>query len=195
MNENGITVCIPSIPPRSELLMRAVRSVLTQTLRPDALVVQIDREHDGAAYTRHTALSMVRTPWVAFLDDDDEMLPTHLEDLLRHALETNADYVYSWFETVPFGHDPFPRHHFTNPFDPKDPIQTTITTLVRTKLAQEVGFWAPQDGATIDGQRWGEDYTFTLDCLKRGAKIEHLVKKTWWWHHDSGNTSGRGDRW
>lgn len=196
MRPGSITVVIPSIPPRVGLLERALRSALAQTRQPDALSVHVDHERYGAPTTRNRALAAARTEWVAFLDDDDEFMPHHLEALLGHAETTGADYVYSWFETAPPGCDPFPVHHFTNEFDPTDPIQTTITILVRRDLAREVhGFRLPPEGATIGGQRWGEDYQFTLDCVAAGAKIRHLVERTWIWHHHGRNTSGRADAW
>lgn len=196
MSGEDITVAIPTIPPRAQLLARAIRSVSVQTLPARALSVAWDTEHAGAAAIRQRALDGVQTEWTAFLDDDDEFASHHLEALTAHARETNADYVYSWFWTVPNGCDPFPSHHFTNEFNPADPIQTTITVLVRTELAKAVGFTSQDDeGRLIGGQRWGEDYEFTLGCLRAGGVISHLPKRTWYWHHDSGNTSGRPDRW
>ncbi len=190
-----ITVAIPTIPPRYGLLARAIRSIGVQTRPANAISVSVDTERQGAAVVRQRALDAVQTPWTAFLDDDDEFLPFHLEQLLFHAEATGSDYVYSWFH-VAGGGDPFPPYHFTNEFDPANPIQTTITVLVRTELAKEVGFTQlDEERLAPDGQRWGEDYSFTLGCLKAGGKISHLVNRTWIWHHDSQNTSGRPDRW
>lgn len=200
MNEQ-ITVVIPTIPPRAALLARAVQSAANQSLPAAALSVAVDNQHAGAAHTRQRALDAVKTGWTAFLDDDDEFMPHHLEQLHKFAHATDADYVYSWFRVVGangrvMSHDPvFPESHFLEPFDPNNPIQTTITVLVKTELAKHVGFWKPDDEREVDGQRWGEDYSFTLDCVRAGARITHLVEHTWYWHHDSGNTSGRGDRW
>lgn len=192
MNENAITVVIPTIPPRAPLLARALRSVTEQLRQPSEIIVVFDHDREGAAATRQRGLRRVKTPWVAFLDDDDEMMPIHLDHLLRHAIDTEADFVYSWFETIPHGRDPFPPSHFTQPFNPADPIETTITTLVRTPLAQAVGF-KPHQEANVD---WpGEDRRFTIGCLELGANIQHLVEKTWYWHHDSMNTSGLPTRW
>jgi len=192
----GITVAIPTIPPRAHLLQRAVASVLAQTHPAAGLAIAIDYAKQGAGGTRQRALDMVDTQWVAFLDDDDEFMPTHLETLWNAAHAHSADYVYAWYETVPFGCDPFPASpHYLDPWDPTRPRQTTVTTLVRTELAKEVGFANfTETGELIDGQRWGEDYAFTLGCNEKG-KIHHVVAKTWYWHHDSGNTSGRSDRW
>jgi glycosyltransferase involved in cell wall biosynthesis len=73
-----ITVVIPSIPSRAKMLDRALASVKAQTLRPERVVVEFDDDRLGAAATRQRGLEKVTTPWVAFLDDDDEFLPGHL---------------------------------------------------------------------------------------------------------------------
>jgi len=194
MLSDEITVCVPHIASRHVYLHRALNSIHQQTHAPKSIAIAYDVGHDGAAVTRQRSLDMVTTDWVAFLDDDDEFRPWHLEHLLEHARATDADYVYSWFD-VAGGGDPFPPSHFLNEFNPDDPVQTTITVLVKRELAQEVGFGEKRDGVLIKGQTWGEDYQFTLGCLKAGGVIKHLVERTWIWHHDSQNTSGRGDRW
>jgi hypothetical protein len=62
---------------------------------------------------------------------------------------------------------------------------------VRTELARQVGFRAAVDpGGTNPGHNSGEDRVFTLGCLAAGAKISHLVDKTWLWGHHGQNTSG-----
>src|SRR3546814_18596793 len=45
-------------------------------------------------YRSNRALEAVRTPWVAFLDDDDQFLPHHLQRLSQALTETQADVVY-----------------------------------------------------------------------------------------------------
>lgn len=193
--KDTITVLIPHIPTRKLELIRAMRSVVSQSLYPDAIIIQPDNERFGAAENRSRGLYSVDTKWVAFLDDDDEFLPHHLEALLKHALENDADFVYSWF-VVLGGTDPFPKHHFTDAFDPDNPIQTTITTLVRSDYAKQVGFYEPiDDKVDALGNRHGEDYEFLLNMMRVGAKVSHLVDRTWIWHHHLNNTSGKPDRW
>lgn len=186
-----VTVVIPTIPPRNHLLTRAIASVSAQTLPARAISVAVDTRHEGAALTRARALDVVSTEWTAFLDDDDEFGPYHLEHLLEHALAENADFTYSWFETVPAGRDPFPDWFRTEPWHPDQPRHTTMTVLVKTELAQEVGFIPAEPGAG----HGNEDWRFILRCNELG-KISHLCdERSWWWHHDSGNTSGLPDRW
>lgn len=185
-----ITVVIPTHPARVKngMTTRSVESVTMQTLPASAIIVENDIFKKGAPFTRNRALQKVDTEWVAFLDSDDQFKPHHLETLAHAAYEQGADYVWSWYEPVGFGADPLP--HFGKQFDRENPTQTTITTLVRADLAKSVGFHKPPEGATIDGQRYGEDFAFTLDCYDAGAKFFHVADRTWLWNFHGMNTSG-----
>jgi glycosyltransferase involved in cell wall biosynthesis len=187
----GITVCVPSIPVRGHYLGRALTSIAGQLRPADAISVAVDRERNGAAVTRSRALAAVRTDVVTFLDDDDTMNPDHLLRLESFMIDTGADFVFSWFDVIG-GRDPFPQH-FGKVWNPDDPTHTTVVTMVRTELARSVGFVAPENGDGAGGS--GEDWSFTLGCLAAGAKIMHLPERTWKWYHNTGNTSGRNDRW
>ena len=205
-----ISVITPAHPARlrNGKLLRAQNSVAQQTCLPDAHIITVDVDHEGACATRQRALMMAQTDWVAFLDSDDLFMPKHLEWMMKHALEKEADFVYAWFKILQefsdgtyrvLEEDPiFPPGHFLNDWNPDDPIETTITTLVRTKLAQEVGFQTLNRGESNSG----EDRYFTLGCMEAGGKISHLKRKSWYWSHHwvspsiSGNTggiAGRGD--
>ena len=192
-----IGVVIPTHPARiaNGMVGRAVASVWAQKLQPAELHVAVDRGGEGAWGTRDRGLRAVRSEWTAFLDSDDELMPHHLRALALCAQRTGADYVYSYYLVRDaLGRDRpdvDPLHHFGETFDPKDPIQTTITMLVRTELAQQVGFQPPPIDEPVGGQRYGEDYQFPLGCVAAGAHIVHLPQRTWWWHHHGLNTSGQ----
>lgn len=198
----GATVVIPSIPPRQHQLRQAVASVLHQTLQPTAVIIEVDHDHEGAAVTRHRGLAKVTTEWTAFLDDDDLLDAIHLQTLMDTAEQHGADYVWSQFR-LGFADGrtqagPYPLG--TGTFDQwrdEQPAQTTITTMVRTELALKVGGFAgfTDTGQEIDGQRFGEDWDFTLRMREAGAVFRHAPVVTWTWMHWGGNTSGRGDRW
>lgn len=189
---SDVTVVIPSIPPRRELLRRALDSVWAQSAPPAAVSVAIDYKHAGAAVTRNRALAGATTEWVAFLDDDDELYPHHLERLMTHAMVTGADVVWPWFDVIG-GTDPFPMHEGRE-FDPTEPHAFPITALVRRELAVGVdGF--PLERDPHNGHGGGEDWLFWLKLAEIDAKFAHLPERTWCWHHDSGNTGGLGSRW
>jgi glycosyltransferase involved in cell wall biosynthesis len=188
---SSVTVVTPAHPARQRngMLARAEASVAAQTLQPARHLVVVDEEQQGAAATRQRGLEQVDTEWVAFLDSDDELDTTHLEQLLACAQNTGADYVYPWFRVVG-GSDPFPTF-YRRPWDDEQPHQTTITVLVRTGLAQMVGFHEPPPDSTVGGHRGGEDWHFTLGCLAAGARIVHHPQRTWTWHHHGQNSSGQ----
>lgn len=190
----SVGVAIPSIPVRAGLLQRAITSVLSQTRPVDALSIAFDHEGQGAAETRNAAWQSLDTDWVAFLDDDDELEPHHIERLLACAYENDADLVYPWF-TVVGGTDPFP-HYFGRPWDPAHPIQTTITCLWRRTALEKVGGFPPHSRRVdAEGNGKGEDFLAVETLSNLGGRIVHLPERTWLWHHHSSNTMGLPDRW
>lgn len=185
-----ITVLTPTIPGRGKLLARAVASVHRQHEQPMEHLIGLDHAGVGAVTMRNDLLAKVVTPWVAFLDDDDEFLPEHLRVLRANAARFHADYVFSDFRVPEQPH--FDLASFCwGDWDGMHPLQTTITVLVRTELAQQVGFTEPPPGATIGPDRAGEDLGFTIGCAEAGARIHHVRRVTWLWHHHGGNLSGR----
>jgi len=192
VNDYAVTVAMPVIPPRvgTHLLADAVRSVNEQTLPPaGGISCALDVGHHGAAITRQRALDGVRTPWVAFLDDDDYFYPHHLKELTTLAVDTGADFVYSWFD----GNDPFPMHRGRQ-FNPDDPHHTTMTVMVRTELARSAGFLLP--GNQPLHQDWmGEDWKFILRCAAAGGKFAGTAAITWHYRVHGSHTSGLPHRW
>lgn len=193
-----VTVCIPSIPPRAPMLARALASVTAQTLQPDAIAVAIDHQHDGAPVTRNRALAAAQTDWVAFLDDDDELLPNHLAELVAAGEETGADLIYPNFRCLdPDGNDKTLPESIRSGQEFDARILRTrsfipVTTLVRTEIAQRVGgFSYPRQ---TRGKRY-EDWGFYLKLLDVDARFHHHPVTTWIWHHHGANTSGLPGRW
>jgi glycosyltransferase involved in cell wall biosynthesis len=95
-----ISAIVPTFN-RAELLVRALRSIAAQTLRPDEVWVVDDGSTDGTAErvarefpsvrcvrqenrgvsaARNRGIASARGEWLAFLDSDDEWQPTKLEE-------------------------------------------------------------------------------------------------------------------
>jgi hypothetical protein len=108
---------------------------------------------------------------------------------LAHQALTGADVVYPWFDVVN-GVDPFPQFE-GKLWNPDEPHIFPITVLIRAKVAQSISFGEAADGLRISN----EDWIYWQEINRSGAVISHLPRRTWKWHHDSGNTSGRPDRW
>lgn len=191
-----ITLVIPTIAPRKHLLQRLLRSVEAQTMLPNWVQLNLDQDREGSAVTRNRGLEQVTTEWVTFADDDDELMPHHIQTLWEAQQESGADVVYSGYQVIG-GTDPRPDRK-GKPFD-ADELRRgsyiTIHSLVRTSLAQAARFeFDPVSGM--------DDHGFYLRLLDLGAKFHHVPIETYKWYHwvnaetgKSGNTSGRPDRW
>jgi len=86
-------------------IARAIESILKQTIQnfeiivvddhssdggpaivksyEDPRITLIEQDHRGVSYTRNHGVSLATTDFIAFLDADDEWMPTHLETILR----------------------------------------------------------------------------------------------------------------
>jgi hypothetical protein len=86
-----VTVVTPAAPYHAQLVARAAASVTQQTV-PCAHVVIIDHDMRGTGWARNAGLAQVDTPFVVFLDADDEIAPTFVERAL--AVRKRHRYVY-----------------------------------------------------------------------------------------------------
>lgn len=190
-----VSVITPTIPPRRQLLTRAVDSIMAQTRPVDEIIIRSDLDRAGAAATRQLALDAVTTDWVVPLDDDDTFRDRGIEYLLGYAETTGADMVYGHYEVIG-GTDPRPEN-FGKPFDPDNPVQTTIVVLSRTSLAKECGYVNPDDAPLNSPDRLyaGEDWFFIQQALRLGANIQHVPYKVFNWYHHGRNTSGLPQNW
>ena len=179
-----VTALVPSIPHRHQLRARALASVSAQSYPAAAVAVALDVEREGAWVMRQRLLTMTATPWLAWLDDDDEWAPEHLARLAWAQRRTAADLVFSYFEPVGMGD---PLGHFGRPFDPAAPHATTMMFLCRTSLARRVGFSAPPDPTAANA---GEDARFIQGVVEAGGRVVHLPERTWRWHYHPGHPEG-----
>lgn len=187
----GITLLMACHPERlsNGLALEALASVARQTMQPDTIIVVNDLERAGAGRTRQKLLRMVETEWLAWCDSDDMLLPSHLEKLYNCAQETGAVFVNSWFY-APFD----PLGHYGKSLDPCNPHHTTITFLVKTELAQEVGFRESLKDGMFSEEDWGHIAGIAALCCERGLIMKHLPERTWRWRQEGQNTSGKPDQ-
>jgi hypothetical protein len=189
-----VTVVIPHILTRDQMLSRAVHSVKAQTVRPHTVIISVDEERKGSGAMRDEAVQRVETTWTAFLDDDDEFLPTHLAVLLNHARNDDVDVLYPGCRVYNAHGNEIPRlmewGRYLLPFDAdllRKQSYIPVTSLVRTELAKKASFTPPANSRYDD---WG----FYLQLLDMGARFKHVPTITWSWHHHGQNTSGQGTR-
>lgn len=168
--QSNVTVVIPT-RNRPELLMRAIKSVQAQTRPVDEIIVVVDGPDEvtvkalsdagdprirpivlptngGANNARNQGAASATTEWVAFLDDDDEWLPTKIEKQLAVAdnydiigcryLARTSKHSHTWPQRLPvegerFGDYLFARRSF---FRGESSINTSALLVRRSLLAR-----------------------------------------------------------
>lgn len=176
---SGITVVIPHLPTRAAMLQRALASIATQTLAPDQVIVETDDERSGIASvadTRNRALAKVTTPLVAFLDDDDELYPTHLDLLAKGLDASGAHLAHAGFDVVGA-----PDHR---------PSFIEVTHLSKVAAIRDVGGF-PQPFSGTWPYRY-EDWGMLAKMLLAGYVFHRVNAITWRKHIHSSNMVGAG---
>jgi GT2 family glycosyltransferase len=125
MKENSLVSIVVRTKDRPELLQKALESISRQTYRPLQVVLVNDGGCDleikylqdilddialnyirleknmGRAHAANTGIKNAHGAYIAFLDDDDEYYPEHIDDLVSFlSNQTYYEVVYSDTETV-----------------------------------------------------------------------------------------------
>jgi len=195
----SISVVIATIPGRQNYLKRAVDSVFNQTMLPDEIIIEVDNNRVGAPITRDKAINKINNKYVAILDDDDYLLPLHLELLFNTIEKEKADLVYpSWQNENNFV--THLDHIFGKEWNNNDVHQVPITWLAKTSSIKDVGGFSRNfDVNTSEfdehGHRIGEDFNIIKNFVKYDKKIFHINVKTWVWNcGHTGSTQGKPDK-
>ena len=203
-----VTVVIATIPPRAKMLRQALVSVAMQSVPPTAIIVEYDHDRVGPATVRNRALAKVTTEWIAWLDDDDQLLSNHLAILEQAALQhPNAAVIYPTPRLIG-GRDPTAvsvngrwqlpwcihfgpeqRAHLINEgnFIP-------MTHVVRTTAIRKIGGF-PKARKLDDGRAQGEDERYLIAMLENNEQFVHVNEITWVWNVHGGNTGGLPEKW
>ena len=189
--------------------MRAQISVMQQDRQPDQFIVCTDDDREGAAATRNRMLDQVETDVIAWLDDDDWIMPGHIRACMRVMEQSpfHPDLVYPRPKMVN-GRDPvavthqgvFPTSPWGLRFTPEFAAHIRhvgsfipITHLVRTETVRAAGGF-PESRRMPDGRLQGEDEQYLINMLDKGAVFEHLDQKTWYWFVNKKSTAGLGQK-
>lgn len=199
-----VTILTPTIPGREEMLAEAMASVEGQTRAPNNVVIEMDAFRTGAARTRNRALTRVDTDYIAFLDDDDSLLPRHIETLMGFAeWEPEVDVIYPTPQIEGMD-DPTSVLVNGNYYRPwglewtEDHRQHLIwrssfiplTCLVKTEAILSVGGF-PEPGASEYKITPCEDWLMFRRLALKGRAFKHVNVKTWVWRKGDHHTGGQ----
>lgn len=163
-----VTVIIPTIPGREELLDRAAVSAMMQTVQVDVVAI-VDTDRRGPAVLRNEMIAASRAEWVAFLDDDDYLDPHHIETLLAHSDDADVVVPYCRFDGPPL-----PVGYYNRQFDARVLRRHgifPITVLARREAIIAAGCFRPED-------RY-EDWSLWNRMVRLGARFVVVPEVTW----------------
>ncbi|MDR0306469.1 MAG: glycosyltransferase family 2 protein [Chitinispirillales bacterium] len=198
---------------RLERLKKAIKSVESQTLLPDELVIIDDNSSDGtkefcesltlafkltyirndenrgAGFCRNKAIETASGEYIAFLDDDDEWEREKLRVQREAAEKENADLIYTAVKSFSGNSRKF---HFHSPFPFPAKIAITLgnfagitsTMMIRSEILQKIGGFDLILPAL-------EDYELVIRMINAGGKIKGIkVPLVKYQPSNNGNVSG-----
>jgi len=214
-SEAEVSAIIPT-RNRAKLVPRATLSALNQTLRNLEVIVVVDGPDEetfqvlaqiddprlrvisleksvGAQEARNIGVSEARGSWVAFLDDDDEWLPTKLECQLEagrasrwtHPLvscgliEKTASGDIEWPRRQPSSSESVAQYLFLRKNSERGEIRLQTSTLMTTKALLTRVPWR-----TVPHDEW--DLLIRASVLE-GVGLAFVPKPLAIWHSDAGD--------
>lgn len=172
-----ITVCVPTVPERADMLAECLQSIYAQTLPPVAVLVRSDVAREGIQANGQALLNAVTSEWCVFCSDDDLLDPDHLQVLAEN--RGDADVVYSYCRST--GNRVYDTYN--QPFDPRLLYRRSIvaqTALFRASRAKLAGGFTPG---------FGEDWRLWKSMHEAGAKFKSVPVVTWTYRFHGGNMS------
>lgn len=165
-----VTVITPSLPWRSLKLARCINSVADQETSVANHLIQVDLQQKGPVSVRNNLARNVETEWIAFLDDDDVLLPHHFSKHKSFMVD-DVDVVFSWCDIV---HEDGGRATMKSFFDKKrtlkGPNTLPITVTMRKSLFDKVG--------GFPDKRF-EDWELWKAISKHDAVFRGIEEVTW----------------
>jgi glycosyltransferase involved in cell wall biosynthesis len=195
-----VTVCTATIPTRVELLQRATQSVTNQTLKVKEHSIKIDLDKLGQSAVLDQIIEQATTKYVAILDDDDELLPNHIELLYKKIIETDADLVFPHFKYSNISDAGHLEKFRGLPWDNNNPHQVPVTWIAKRQAILDVGgFSGDFDVLSYEvdneGNRIGNDFNLVKKLAKANKYITNISEITWIYHVGHGSTLGMPIRW
>lgn len=195
-----VTICTATISTRTELLKRAIASVENQTLQPKKHLIKLDEKREGHPAILDAMIGQARTKYVAILDDDDELLPKHIEVIYNCIEETDADLVYPWFKYSNLPDGGHLEMFAYQPWSNGNVHQVPITWIAKREAILEVGGFSKDfdvDSYKTDnqGNRIGHDFVMIQKLVAADKKIVHHPELTWIYHVGHPSTLGMPVKW
>jgi len=164
------------------MLAECIASVQKQTHKPTEHLIAVDYARAGPSEMRNRLLASAIGEWIAVLDDDDLLLPQHLQKLSA----APGDIIYGYCEVT--GRSEWNPNRGFSASDLRHGNYIPVTALVRASLLHELHGWRSKE----DSHAGLEDWDLYLRALDAGATFTCVPEVTWIYRFHGGNRTDRG---
>lgn len=169
-----VTLVTVTLPERADFRVEMLRTVADQTVLPKAHVIEFD---DGAGFvdTVNLAVSKVETEFFVLADDDDLLLPNHIQVLADNLV---ADVVWSWVEV---------RGRAWNPNSGYSPGRLSTENYIPSNFACRTSLFRNLGGYRYDTEH--PDWDWLQRAEGAGASFHNVPEVTWVYRFHGANMS------
>ncbi len=166
-----------------------IREVLSEYAQLDPRIKVHCRSHNGGIVkASNSALKMAKGAYIAFMDNDDELSPDALYEVVRSLQNARYDLIYSDEDKLdPDGVrcEPYFKPDFDQDLFLSNNYLNHLTVL-RRKIVEEVGGFR-------DGTDGSQDYDLFLRFTDKKRSIHHIPKILYHWRKIPGSTAATVD--
>lgn len=169
-----LTLVTATLPERSSFLREMLSSVTEQTVAPACHIVMRD---DGRGFvdTVNRAVCAVDTEYFCLVDDDDLLLPHHVETLVGNLV---ADIVWTWVRVEGRSWNPNRGYEFG---------ALKHGNYIPSNFAMRTSLWRELGGYRSGPQH--PDWDMLIRCEDAGASFHNVPEITWVYRFHGGNMS------
>ena len=172
----SFTLVTATLPSRTDLLAEMLTSVTQQTVQPANHVVMRD-DGRGFVETVNRAVNLVDTDYFCLVDDDDLLLPNHVE-ALANAITDTTDIVWTWTEVL--GRN-------WNPNQGYEPGKLQQENYIPSNMLMKTALWREMGGYRKEPKH--PDWDMLKRCEIAGADFYNVPEVTWLYRFHGKNMS------
>lgn len=165
-----------------------VKRVLEEYQKKDSRIDVVYRKENGhISRATNSAIALAKGEFIAFMDNDDELAPNALEEVVKVIkADPEVDFIYTdedkvdeegvrfdpffkpeWNETLLYGHN-----------------YITHFVVVRRSVGEKAGWLNPEYNGS-------QDYDFVLRATREARKVAHIPKMLYHWRAVKGSVADR----
>jgi len=155
-----------------------------EKLKNPKIKVKFLEKNQGISGASNEALKLAKGEYIALMDNDDELTPDAIYEVVKAINEKDAEFIYSDEDKIEMDGS-FVEPHFKPDFSPDMFLSQNYLShlgVIKKELVEKVGGWEV-------GLEGSQDYDLYLKVLEHTDKIYHIPKVLYHWRKIPGSTA------